>query len=135
MPSINVVRLDENPHETVNGIRDDTNSRGVDLDGATITATYADGSTEILTWQAFDSYTYGGATGTDIAMSFGYDWHELSTTKPLTSLQIDLQPASSVFDTTLDVTSRVIIRLLREQLGPFAMPVLQCIGGRSAFEH
>ena len=102
MPSINVVRLDENPHETVNGIRDDTNSRGVDLDGATITATYADGSTEILTWQAIDSYTYGGATGTDIAMSFGYDWHELSTTKPLTSLQIDLQPASSVFDTTLD---------------------------------
>ena len=35
----------------------------------------------------------------------------------------------------LGVTSRVIIRLLREQLGPFAMPVLQCIGGRSAFEH
>ena len=36
---------------------------------------------------------------------------------------------------SVGVTSRVIIRLLREQLGPFAMPVLQCIGGRSAFEH
>ena len=102
MPSIDIVRLDENPHETVNGIRDDTNSRGVDLEGATITAKYADGSTEILTWHALDSYTFGGATGADIDMSFGFDWHELSTTKSLTSLQIDLQPASSVFDTNSD---------------------------------
>ncbi|WP_134726313.1 Hint domain-containing protein [Paracoccus luteus] len=102
MPSIDIVRRDENPHETVNGIRDDTNSRGVDLEGARITVTYVDGSTEILTWHARDSYTYGGATGTDIEMSFGFDWHELSTTKALSSLEIDLQPASSVFDTTLD---------------------------------
>lgn len=102
MPSIDIVRLDENPHETVNGIRDDTASRGVDLEGATITATYTDGSTEILTWHALDSYTFGGATGTDIDMSFGFESHELSTTKLLASLQIDLQPASSVFDTTFD---------------------------------
>lgn len=102
MPSIDIVRLDENPHESVNGLREDTASRGVDLEGATITATYADGSTETLTWRALDPYTYGGATGTDIDMSFGFDWHELSTTKPLASLRIDLQPASSVFDTTLD---------------------------------
>lgn len=103
MPSIDIVRLDQNPHESVSGIRADTSSRGVDLEGATITATYADGSTETLTWHALDPYTFGGATGTDIDMSFGYDWHELSTTKLLTSLQIDLQPASSVFDTTLDM--------------------------------
>ncbi len=100
--SIDIVRLNENPHETVNGLRDDTVSRGVDLEGAKIKATYSDGSTEILTWHAIDPYTLGGATGTDIDMSFGYDWHELSTTKLLTSLEIDLQPASSVFDTTLD---------------------------------
>jgi hypothetical protein len=100
MPSIDIVRLDENPHESVNGIRADTSSRGVDLEGATITATYADGSTEILTWHALDPYTFGGATGTDIEMSFGFDWHELTTTKLLTSLEFDLQPASSVFDTT-----------------------------------
>ncbi|MTE01014.1 hypothetical protein GIY56_11980 [Paracoccus sp. YIM 132242] len=102
MPSIDIVRLDENPHETVSGIRNDTTSRGVDLDGAAITATYADGSTEILTWRALDPYTFGGATGTNIDMSFGFDWHDLSTTKLLKSLQIDLQPASSVFDTNLD---------------------------------
>lgn len=102
MPTIEIVRRDENPHETVNGIRADTASRGVDLDGASITATYADGSTETLTWRALDPYTFGGATGADIEMSFGFDWHELSTTKLLASLQIDLQPASSVFDTTLD---------------------------------
>ncbi len=102
MPSIDIVRLDENPHESVNGIRDDTSSRGVDLEGAKITATYADGSTETLTWQALDPYTFGGATGVDIDMSFGFDWHDLTTTKRLTSLKIDLQPASSVFDTTVD---------------------------------
>lgn len=102
MPSIDIIRLAENPHETADGIRDDTTTRGVDLEGAQITATYADGTTETLTWHAFDPYTFGGANGTDIDMSYGSDWHELSTTKLLTSLQIDLQPANSVFDTTFD---------------------------------
>ena len=39
MPSIDIVRLDENPHETENGLRSDTASRGVDLAGAKITFT------------------------------------------------------------------------------------------------
>lgn len=102
MSSIDIVRLEENPHETVHGFRADTASRGVDLDGAKITATYADGSTETLTWRAYDPYTNGGASGENIVMSYGYEWHNLSTTKLLTSLKIDLQPASSVFDTTFD---------------------------------
>lgn len=102
MSSIEIVRLDENPHETVHGFRTDTMSRGVDLDGAKIIATYADGTTETLTWRAIDSYTYGGANGANIDMSYGYDWHHLNTTKALASLTIDLQPASSVFDTTTD---------------------------------
>lgn len=100
MPTIDIVRLDEDPQESAVGIRADTSSRGVDLEGAQITATYADGTTETLTWHATDPYTYGGATGADIDMSYGYSWHELSTTKLLTSLQIDLAPANSVFDTT-----------------------------------
>ena len=54
MPGIVINRLDEDPHETVHGIRDDTSSRGVDLDGARITLTYADGTTETLTWHATD---------------------------------------------------------------------------------
>ncbi len=100
MPSIHVDRLDENPHETVHGIRADTSTRGVDLEGAQITATYADGSTETLTWQAFDPFTNGGAIGENINMSYGDSWHELTTTKLLTSLRFDIQPANSVFDTT-----------------------------------
>ncbi|WP_165937590.1 Hint domain-containing protein [Antarcticimicrobium sediminis] len=103
MPTIHIDRLDENPHETAHGIRADTTSRGVNLEGAQVTATYADGTTETLTWEAFDPYTEGGAIGTDINMSYGWSWHELTTTKLLTSLQIDLQPASSVFDTTFAI--------------------------------
>lgn len=100
MPGIVTNRLDEDPHETVHGIRDDTSSRGVDLEGARITLTYADGTTETLTWHATDPYTNGAAVGEDTQMSFGYDWHHLETTKPLATMEIDLQPASSVFDTT-----------------------------------
>ena len=102
MANIDIVKSSDNPHETANGLRSDTTSRGVDLDGSKITATYADGTTETLTWRAFDAYTFGGATGTDIQMSYGYDWHELTTTKILTSLTIDLQPSSSVFDINFD---------------------------------
>lgn len=102
MTTIDITRLNEDPHESVNGIRADTTTRGVDLEGATITATFADGTVETLTWHALDPYTNGGATGTDIEMSYGYTWHELTTTKLLTSLEFDLQPASSVFDTTTD---------------------------------
>lgn len=100
MPVIDISRTDGNPHESVHGIRADTASRGVDLDGARIVATYADGSTEVLTWKALDPYTNGGASGNGVELFYGNDWHELSASKLLTSLEIDLQPASSVFDTT-----------------------------------
>ncbi|QIE47042.1 Hint domain-containing protein [Pseudohalocynthiibacter aestuariivivens] len=101
MPDIDIVRLETNPHETVNGIRADTTTRGVDLEGSKITATYADGTTETLIWQAFDPYTNGGVIGTDINMSYGNSSHLLKTTKLLTSLRFDIQPADSVFDTTV----------------------------------
>lgn len=100
MPAITINRLDEDPHESVHGIRDDTSSRGVDLEGARVTLSYADGTSETLTWYATDPYTNGAAVGDNAEMSFGFDWHHLETTKPLASMQIDLQPASSVFDTT-----------------------------------
>ncbi len=100
MANIDILRSDGTPRETDYGVRSDTSSRGVDLEGAQITATYADGTTETLTWKALDPYTTGGASGTDIKMFFGYSWHELTTTKTLASLSIDLSPANSVFDTT-----------------------------------
>lgn len=100
MPDIDIVRSDNDPRQSDHGIRADTASRGVDLEGAKITVTYTDGTTETLTWKALDPYTAGGATGDNIDMYFGYDWHQLTTTKPLASLKIDLAPANSVFDTT-----------------------------------
>ena len=101
MPAIDIFRLQADPHQTAFGIREDTSSRGVDLAGALVTATYADGTTEMLTWAALDPYTFGGATGVDIDMSFGFAMHEMITTKRLATLTFDLTPASSVFDTTL----------------------------------
>ena len=100
MPTILIDRLATDPHQTEFGIREDTSSRGVDLAGALITATYTDGTFEELVWQAFDPFTFGGFNGVDISTTFGFDLHELSTTKRLASLEMDLTPASSVFDTT-----------------------------------
>lgn len=100
MPTINILKRATDPYETVFGIREDTSSRGVDLAGAVITATYADGATETLIWQALDPYTNGGVTGAHIDMFFGFSIHELTTTKTLATLKIDLAPANSVFDIT-----------------------------------
>ena len=94
------VTIDGTRYETKKGIREDTSSRGVDLAGALIVATYADGTIENLTWAALDPYTTGGATGPNIDMFFGFSEHVLITTKLLTSLEINLAPASSVFDIT-----------------------------------
>ncbi|MEW9918170.1 DUF4214 domain-containing protein [Marimonas sp. MJW-29] len=100
MPTIEVTALSEDAHVTALGIRDDTSSRGIDLAGALVTARYSDGTEEKLTWQALDAFTNGGATGTHVEMFFGFDVHELTTTRRLASLEIDLAPASSVFDIT-----------------------------------
>lgn len=110
MATINISRVDGTAYETVTGIRADTSTRGVDLAGALITATFADGTTEDLIWEAFDPFTFGGwplppepgedPVETDINLLFGFDVHELTTTKLLATLEFDLVPASSVFDTT-----------------------------------
>jgi hypothetical protein len=100
MPSINITQRNEDPHVATTGFRSDTGSRGVDLAGARITATYTDGSSQRLIWQAFDPFTNGGAMGTHIDMSFGFAFHQLTTTQALRSLEIDLQPSASVFDTS-----------------------------------
>lgn len=100
MPIIDIVRSPTDPHNTLIGIRDDTSTRGVDLAGAIVTATYDDGTFEELTWVAFDPFTFGGVNGANIDINFGFEFHEITTTKLLTSLEYNLVPASSVFDTT-----------------------------------
>ena len=100
MADIVITSAAGDPHVTALGIRDDTSSRGVDLAGALMTLTYVDGTQETLTWAALDAYTQGGATGEFGTVYFDYDVHELSVTKRLASFEIDLAPASSVFDIT-----------------------------------
>lgn len=109
--TIDIVRSGADQFESTYGLRDDTGTDGTDLDGALVTATYADGTSEQITWEGDpriftepDGSTYGSIDGwarganTDIFMS--WDGFEMTTTSVLTSLSIDLAPASAVFDTT-----------------------------------
>ncbi len=101
--TVNIVRVADNPQETVYGIRDNTGTDGVDLDGAIFTATYADGTSEEIVWNALRTFNYsidGEAAGTDTYVYMSWDGFEMTTTRLLTSLLIQLAPASSVFDTT-----------------------------------
>lgn len=50
--------------ETEFGIRTDTGTRGYELAGATVTATFDDGSSETRTWLDFNSMSTGGVNGT-----------------------------------------------------------------------
>ncbi len=49
--------------ETEFGIRADTGTRGHDLAGAEVTATFTAGGPVTLTWQSFDGFTTGGVNG------------------------------------------------------------------------
>lgn len=82
--------------ETVFGIRGDTSTRGVDLAGMTVTATYANAASETLTWQAFDPYTNGGVNGTNVTISMGgFPNMALNALARLTSLTFDASTSQS----------------------------------------
>lgn len=109
--TIDIVRLSSDARESVHGIRDDTNTLGTDLNGTQITATYADGSSEVIVWHSNaqtiteeGGYTYttidGHANGANIDVMLTWDGFEVSTSSLLTSLSIDLLPTGAVFDTT-----------------------------------
>ncbi len=109
--TIDIVRSGAELIESTHGLRDDTGTDGTDLDGAMITATYADGTSEQITWEGDpriftdpDGSTYGSingwARGADTDLFMSWDGFEMTTTSVLTSLSIDLAPASAVFDTT-----------------------------------
>lgn len=111
--TVNIVRDDAVRFETVHGLRTNTAADGNDIDGAQITALYADGSSEQITWEGDpsiwtnpDGSTYGStdgwARGDDVDMFMSWDGFEMSTTRLLTSLTIDMAPANAVFDTTFD---------------------------------
>lgn len=98
--TIDVTRIADNPHESVFGLRANTGTEGRDLDGAIITATYADGSSEALVWEAvnFDYTLDGGATGAGVSLFMNYDALQVTASAMMTSLSFDLAPATTVFD-------------------------------------
>jgi hypothetical protein len=83
---------------TQQGIRDLTGTTGLDLDGMLVTASYADGSSEQMTWAAINLYDQGAARGTGSYIFSSWDAFELTTTQRLTSLLLQAAPASSIFD-------------------------------------
>jgi hypothetical protein len=109
--TIDIIREATNPYETVYGMHENTGSDGYQIDGASISATFAGAPTEDLTWEANRTiYTEpngdtwhgidGAARGDNINMFMSWDGFEMTTTSLLTSLTIDLMPSNSVFDTT-----------------------------------
>ena len=97
-----------NPHVTTEGAGDvgdagdldNRNARGSDFDGMTMTAVYADGSSETVTWEAISAAS-GEAVGTNITAEATDSTHfggfMISTTAILTSLTIETLPGGKVF--------------------------------------
>ena len=86
--TINIVRSDAQQFESVGGIRDNTATDGHDIDGAVITAYYADGTSEQITWVGDpstwtnpDGSTYGStegsASGDNINLFMSWDGFEI----------------------------------------------------------
>ena len=84
--------------ETEFGFRDSTITRGVDLVGAKVTATFDDNTSETRSWIAFDAYTFGGVNGTDWSLYQGgsADVSLVSNGRVMTSLIVDLTTSVSV---------------------------------------
>jgi len=102
--TVDIIRSASNPYESTHGLRDNTGTEGVDLDGALVTATYSDGSSEEILWEAqgIGWSNAGWADGEDAYLYMSWDGFEMTTTSLLASLNIDLFGASSVFDTRPD---------------------------------
>ncbi|MGB7243703.1 MAG: VPLPA-CTERM sorting domain-containing protein [Sulfitobacter sp.] len=86
---------------TQQGIRDETGTTGLDLAGMLVTANYADGSSEQMTWAAINEYDQGEATGAGTHIFASWAAFELTATQRLSSLLLQAAPASSIFDMSL----------------------------------
>ena len=119
--TVDIVRLANNPHNTEQGVRlyetgplagtINTGVEGDALGGSVITANYADGTSEEIIWEALRTFypdpsggyysIDGEADGTDTYMYMSWDGFDLTADRLLSSLTIDLAPASVAFDTLL----------------------------------
>lgn len=82
--------------ESEYGMSAKTSTHGRHLGGMQLTASYLDGTTEDLVWQAYSGH--GDVTGSGLYMFFAWDHFELTTTKRLTSLSMDAASGNAIFD-------------------------------------
>ncbi len=85
--------------ETVYAIGD-SSTLGNELGGMRVTASYGDGSSEILTWAALDIYTRGGASGSGVDIEMGWQGFAVSATRLMTGLLFEADLGNAVFDMT-----------------------------------
>ena len=78
------------------GIREDTFTHGRDLVGMEIVASFADGSSETLIWDAVGLNF--GVVGSNVSLFYKAKNFDLSATSVLTSLSMDAGAIGSVFD-------------------------------------
>jgi len=94
---INIETLTGIAHETVHAVGS-TSTRGNNLDGMRVTASYGDGFSEILTWEALDQYTLGGITGTGLEIELGWQGFQMSSTRLVTGLLFEADLGNALFD-------------------------------------
>lgn len=85
--------------ETVYAIGD-SSTLGNELAGMRVTASYGDGSSEIMTWEALNIYTLGGASGSGVDIEMGWQGFEVSASRLMTGLLFEADLGNAVFDMT-----------------------------------
>lgn len=98
--TVDVLYAPGTQRNTEDGIRSDTSTRGADLAGMRIVATYAGGAQQTVIWQQDDPWTYGSATGTGFGLEMGgLPVFTMTASQRLTSLFFDSSTsASNVYD-------------------------------------
>ena len=86
-------------HETVHAIGD-TSTLGNELGGMRVTASYGDGSSEILTWEAYTRGARGGVVGSGVEIEMGWQGFEVSSSQLMTGLLFEAGLGNAVFDMT-----------------------------------
>lgn len=89
-------------HLTENGIGSNTSTFGTDLVGMQVTATYVDGTFEVLTWEnlnrEFDEYA-GGVSSANMSLEFrGWDYFTMTASRLLATLEMDASTGNALLD-------------------------------------
>ncbi len=97
--TVNIFTKTGNAQETQFGIRAATGTDGRDLAGALVTASYSDGTSEQLIWEAVPfKASEGGASGTGVDLFMETAAMRITATRLVSSLLFQLASADSIFD-------------------------------------